>query len=207
MCKRLLFFYFLGFFIFTIFFIVNNKLVEYGFLMKENVVYFKSFKFWNIIESFFLIGLLFPIIEEFGFRAFLTNDKNLERLGFSFFIIILIIEFINYFMMLNIWIYLIMVIIGVSIIFINSKLINCFTGIISKDILTYSILASLVFSFLHMGSNYSSDFIICLFFSVIPYFVNGLIYCRIRWKYGLVYSIILHVLHNFTVLLLNLILK
>jgi membrane protease YdiL (CAAX protease family) len=69
----------------SVFYFLNQKLVDYGFLIDENRVLFNSFSLIGIVESFFMFCLIIPILEELSFRAFLVKSEKDIYLGISFF--------------------------------------------------------------------------------------------------------------------------
>ncbi len=176
-----------------------------GFLANRDRAIFTDFQFSNILLSFLAFCFVIPILEELSFRAFLTSNPKVVKLGISFFIVVLIFKILEYFADIGFWLDIGASFLFSSILFflINENKIDLklFTG----NIIVLSIVSSFIFAFVHIGLNYSADSLIFLSISVIPYFFSGLIFCKVRTKFGLFYSIFLHSLVNATGLFLNLI--
>lgn len=130
----------------------------------------------NAVLEFLDIVVLGPIFEEFNFRFLLTFQK-------LFFFNVL---FHLYDIFLSYKIFPLFAFIGVLIAKIIFKISN-------QTILV--ILSSFAFSIAHI-SNYQETLSLSAILIAIPFFINGIIYALVRIKYGLFYSILLHIFSN-----------
>jgi hypothetical protein len=202
--KKIFSAYLLLILIISIFYFLNQRLVDFGFLIEKNRVLFNSFSLIGIVESFFVFGFIIPLLEELSFRAFLTKIHKFFYLGGSFFLVISFFKFLEIFYTLNLWIdifltFLLSIIIYYYIINKKIKL-----NYLNSNFIVSALLSSIIFAVFHIGINYVSESIIFLLISVLPFFFSGLIFCRVRIKLGFRYSLALHCLINFTGVLLNL---
>lgn len=190
---------------FSLFNYLLNGLVETGFLFNRERVLFTDFQFSSIFFSFLAFCFVIPVLEEFSFRAFLTGSPKVIKLGISFFVVVLVFKILEAFVQVGFWMD-----VGISFLLsfalfslIDERKIDL--DFFSENILSLSIASSLTFAFFHMGLNFSADNLMLLSVSVIPYFFSGLIFCRVRVKFGLIYSVLLHSIVNAFGLFLNLI--
>lgn len=197
--------YFILIFISSTFYFLNQKLVEQGMLIHNDRIFFNSFDLFGIVESFLAFCLILPLLEEFSFRSFLTSNPKIVTFGFSFFLVFLVFKILENYYTIHLWLDLVLnFILGFLLYYILSKLNFKFKFLNYKLVIT-SLVFSGVFAIFHMGINYTSESIVFLIISVVPFFLSGLVFCRIRIKFGLIYSIVLHSLINFTGWVLNLI--
>lgn len=203
MVRKLFLWLFLNIFNVSIFYYFNYKLVEKGLLVKENRPLIFGHDFIGLFWSFFAVCLISPVLEELGFRTFLSKNNKMFLLGVSFFIAICMVKIASVFFPIT---YLSGVIIkigiGVLVFFIFTKF-NLKSIFKNRDFYLYSIVSSLCFSVFHIGLNFSSNNFWYSLFSVFPFFISGMIYCRVRIDHGLIYSIVLHSLYNSIIILLN----
>lgn len=136
----------------------------------------ESREYANSVLEFLDIVVLGPIFEEFNFRFLLTFQK-------LFFFNVL---FYLYDIFLSYKIFPLFAFIGVLIAKIIFKISN-------QTILV--ILSSFAFSIAHI-SNYQETLSLSAILIAIPFFINGIIYALVRIKYGLFYSILLHIFSN-----------
>lgn len=189
----------------AIFYFFNQILVGENLLINKERVLFKSFDIIGITESFLVFCLILPFLEELSFRAVLSKNSNYIRLGFSFFIWFLFFKILEFYYDLNLWIDL-----GLNIIlslFLNYllKIKDVEIKFLSKNLIISSVVFSAFFAIFHIGVYYDSNNLFHLLISVFPFFISGLVFCRVRIKFGLFYSILLHSLINFTGWFLSLI--
>ncbi|WP_353527665.1 hypothetical protein [Algoriphagus sp. SE2] len=146
-----------------------------------------------------------PTLEELGLRSFLTKNQDIRNLGISFFLVILIFKILQILFPIALWTEIFLNFgIGFVLFFLISNL-NLKLYIIPNNIILFSILSSFLFAIYHVGLNYTSENLGFLLVSVIPFFISGLIFCHVRIKYGLIYSLALHSIFNFTIWILNLV--
>lgn len=203
--KKIIYLYFFLILIITIFHFLNQKLVYYEFLIDEDRVLFNSFGGVGLIESFFAFCIIIPLLEELSFRAFLTKNNNIFYLGISFFLVFSFFKVVEILYKMNLWLDMgLTFILGYTIFYFVKKL-NLKLNYLNYNFIISSFFSSIVFAIFHIGINYTSENILFLLISVLPFFFSGLVFCRVRIKLGLRYSLALHCLINFTGWILNLI--
>jgi hypothetical protein len=148
--------------------------------------------------------LIIPILEELSFRAFLVKSEKDIYLGISFFLSFSLFKVLEIFYTVNLWLDIgLTLILGLMIYFFVIK-IKLKLNYLNSNFIVCSVFSSIVFAIFHIGINYSSESIIFLLISVIPFFLTGLVFCRVRIEFGLLYAIALHCLINSTGWILNL---
>jgi membrane protease YdiL (CAAX protease family) len=181
-----------------------KRIVLLGKLEKIDRIFFESKDLFNIIISFIAFGIILPIFEELSFRAILTKNEKYIRIGLCFFIVIFISKILEYFIYINFWIDLFLSFFIGSILFVLTKSVYFNFIYFYQNRLVFLVISSLVFALFHLGLNYSSENLLILLISIIPFFFSGFILGLVTLKHGLTYSIGLHMLVNFTGLFLNL---
>jgi membrane protease YdiL (CAAX protease family) len=181
-----------------------KRIVSLGKLEKIDRIFFESKDLLNILISFIAFGILVPIFEEFSFRAILTKNEKYIRIGLCFFIVIFISKILEHFIYINFWIDLFLSFSFGIILFLITKSVYFNFINFHQNRVAFLIISSIVFALFHLGLNYSSEGFLILLISIIPFFFSGLILGLVTLKHGLISSISLHSLLNFTGLLLNL---
>lgn len=187
----------------SLFYLLNQKLVEQGMLSHNERVLFNSYSLVGIVESFLVFCLILPLLEEFSFRSVLSKNTKAVTFGVSFFLVFLFFKILENYYTINLWLDLLLCfLIGFIFYFVLNK-INFELKFLNSNLIITSFLFSGFFAIFHLGINYTSESILYLIISVLPFFLSGLVFSRLRIKFGLVYSIVLHSLINFTGWLLS----
>lgn len=161
---------------------------------------------YNRSTLYLLIIIIMPILEEFSFRGWFTNNKLLAILSFT----CLSLYFWNGIrvdvLTGNKYItYTTLVIL--SAIFI-SVYINALIKIVTANTKFFVFASSILFAAIHIFNfniyhfPVSAGLVIAIALILIPYFMKALILVFVRFKCGLIESIIIHILNNSLILLL-----
>ena len=162
--------------------LLNNKMFMHG-----------------IFFSFFIGGIIAPILEEFIFRFYLNS--LLGNIIYLFINLFIILQIFYGFEKLQMVIYILAVIISillVSILFEQSILFReKLSFFVTKYFQIFFYFSVLTFALVHVSNleicNQHSFFIILL---LLPQFFGGLIFSYARLKWGLKTSILIHSLNN-----------
>ncbi len=161
----------------------------------------KIFNLSTLIKDFpalelFIMGMILaPIYEEILFRGLLKFDKK-NVLTFII-TILLLTTFSIYNDKYTIAIILSIILFLVVGIYMSSN-INSVSNFIKKHFKYFFYASSLFFGLIHI-TNFSGNINILIGLSIIltlPQTISGLIFGYARMKYGLIYSIILHIINN-----------
>lgn len=202
--KKVTPYYFIIVIFYGIFNLLLNQLVDLGRLEKTERLFFTEFNFINISLSFIGFGIILPILEEFSFRGNLTKNEKQIKIGISFLIIICISKILELFITINFWLDLFFCFIFGWFLALKIAKISLPLKLFYKNRLFFLIISSIVFALFHLGLNYNSSNLLFLLISIIPFFFSGFIFGIVVLRYGIFYSIGLHVLINITGLLINL---
>lgn len=164
----------------------------------------------------FIIGIISPIFEEITFRLFLTKfRKNIAIISISMIWGVLLLEVMEEFQLL--FYFKDLLFFDLTMIFyvlcfgspiylllkyvVNERFINSLWEKYYPYIF-YS--SSILFAFWHIQAlNINASNIVFLPFAILPYFILGLFYAYVRVRYGLIWSIIMHILNNMPTIFLS----
>lgn len=151
----------------------------------------------SIIEQFFLIGILFPIIEELVFRYPLKlNTKNIDAIFLLTIPISIILFFSSNLLLLGI-----LTLTSILLYAFFRKKIQDYLIKNSANVIIFYGLA-LLFSLCHID-NYSSDptYIVIIF--IILAFISGVLFSVVRMLIGFKYAVWSHIIYNCFFITLN----
>jgi membrane protease YdiL (CAAX protease family) len=171
----------------------------------------------NKLVYIFIIALLIPIFEEITYRLFLTRyQKKItiisisliigvglfdisEEFGLLFFpknLLLSDLTMVFYVLCFGFPFYLLLKY------FVTKKIdFNDYWG---KYFPYIFYLSTLLFAFNHVQSlNINASNFIFVPFAILPFFILGLFYAYVRVKYGLLWSIIMHILNNMPTIILS----
>lgn len=154
------------------------------------------------LEKLILFIFILPIIEEFSIRGIFAFNNKIYIMISVVSTIIILFAFINNILFSSI-LSLFIIIFGIYILANNDFRIN-FNSFIKNNHLYILILSSFIFGILHLGNYDKIDF--HTFFKIIPKFIMGLYFGYIAYKYGILYSYMMHCINNtlpFLILLLQ----
>lgn len=181
-----------------------NRLVFLGELEKIERFNFIDSSFTYIFLNFIVYVIILPIIEEFSFRGILTNNEKQLRIGITLFFPVFVFKVLESNLYINIWIDFILTFAIGGIFYFKTKSISFSLESFHNNRISILVISSIIFALFHLGLNYESSNKIFLLISVIPFFFSGLVFGIVTLKYGIIHSIGLHMLTNFTALFLNL---
>lgn len=181
-----------------------KRLVYLGKLEKIERFNFIDSDYIHIFLFFFVFGIILPVMEEFSFRGILTNNEKQLRIGITLFFPVFVFKIFELIFDINIWIDLFLTLLIGRILYLKTKSISFSINLFYENKILFLIISSIIFALFHTGLNYEFSYNIFLLISIIPFFFSGLIFGLVTLKYGLTYSIVLHMLINFTALFLNL---
>ncbi|EAZ79435.1 CPBP family glutamic-type intramembrane protease [Algoriphagus machipongonensis] len=198
------------FYLYIIFFtsLFNFFLKEFtgsSYLTKIERVFFSEFNLFGILSSFAAFCILTPVLEELSFRAVFSKNKELVKLGFSFFLVVFVFKVLEYFLNINFWIDITLTYLIAVSIYLISKNISIDQELLKRKRIIILIISSLIFGIFHSGLNYQFNSPLFLLISIIPYIFSGFIFGIVAIRYNVIHSIILHSLINFTGLTINLV--
>lgn len=164
-------------------YLIFLNVIDFGEFRQNN---YQRESLYSLYLELFLAGMFIPIIEELGFRLFIGSRKKALIVSFVFYILLTISNFFN-----NIYLLALFAILG-SILFclpLVTKIKN------SKNLTLFQLIfSSIIFSIFHF---IQSSIPFLGFCSVLLYFTGmGLVFGIIRLNYGIVFSIVAHVIWN-----------
>ncbi|QQR93757.1 CPBP family intramembrane metalloprotease [bacterium] len=172
-----------------------------------------------------LLGLLFiviiaPIFEELIFRLHLKNDKTQQAISFALFVSYFLIPitggflFKRYTSLSQTNISIIILLVGIltflflfvflKYIFFDLKFVNSFiTNLYTKYFFVPFYLSVIIFGLIHILNYKPMPWYLYLFIPIITLtqLWLGYLFGYIRMRYGMIYSIVAHVLHNFAIVI------
>ena len=153
----------------------------------------------NLFKKILMGALIAPIIEEIAFRLHLSANKRDILLSVLFGSAISISQ-VSSFPILSPY----PIIIGVALTavlyalaFSNLSIFKNFSRFYKKNLLTFILISTLIFSFLHIADyNNFQKYGITYTVYMLPSFTMGVLLCITRIKCGISYSILFHCTHN-----------
>jgi|TARA_B110000114_G_C15039335_1_gene376329 hypothetical protein len=165
--------FFVGFAVTTI---ISSKNIEVSNKMVERMI--SSIPFFFFILQIVVIA---PILEEYTYRYFITTKRKYHK--FFFASLIVVVGFVTK----NLYITSFIIIISYLAFYYRNDKKKYFTLLI--------FVSSISFSFSHIQNIFSSS-TIALFSVILTLFGLGLLLMIVRIKYGILYSISLHMIYN-----------
>lgn len=186
------------------------KVAGYSFVLDLFLENKKMTDHYSATVSVLLLVIIYPLMEELGFRGWFSKNKwklSVSITMFTFYFIHILLFYViqNEFLNGKIAIYTINVLVLCFIFFISLKhylKIKDWIEIHRKEL---SIISILTFSSIH-AFNYNIDFsnknhLIAIIFILLPYPIYAFLFLYVRIKAGLGWSYLLHVMGNSFVLI------
>ena len=197
-------------FVLIFFSVLMSTLLTKAGIMKEPVLIKKAFP--TLIIALLLAGLVGPVIEEIISRLWLVYSDKKMSIAIGTLMLIVVYKMCYYIGIGNGYVSLkvgaISLFCGVLTGFVSfsvlTKLNVNLAEIFTKNIRSLAMISGVVFGYLHLV-NYKFSLNLLLFSPIVlaGYLSGGLILSFIRVRYGILYAIAFHIIHNVILLLIK----
>ena len=160
----------------------------------------KDLSIWKYFLRFLQTVILVPILEEFSFRSYINLKRKSILYSISFLVVFIILAFLNEILILGYFLSLLLSF-YLTLLFLRENLLN--SKYIFKILWLFS---AFIFALVHLnGMEYSDKSLVLVLLSIMPFFILGIGLGHARLKYGLIFSILIHMMFNLVGFLISLI--
>jgi len=152
---------------------------------------YENLTFWKYFIRFLQSVIITPILEEFSFRSYINLKKKSILYSIIFLAVFIILAFLNKILILG-YVLTLLLLFCITLLFIKEKLLN--SKFIFKILWIFS---AFIFALIHInGMEYTDKSLVIIILSIMPFFILGIGLGYARLKYGLIFSILIHIMFN-----------